>query len=91
MSLTPYLDPGENFMQFGMKTTAHAFSHILLLLLVGAWIITGPVLSLLDDITYAAKQFTDSEKAKGRSENQGASARMTMAAVRQGTGVRLPA
>jgi hypothetical protein len=90
-SLTPHLGLGKNFMQFGMKATAHMFSYGLLVLLMGAWIFTGPVLRLLDDIIYAAKQFTGRGKTKGRSENQGTATKMAMAMARHGSAVRMPA
>lgn len=69
MSLTPYLDLGENFMRFGVKAIEYALIVVLLVLLMGAWIVTVQTLKLLYGIIRAAKRFAGKERMVRRPKN----------------------
>jgi hypothetical protein len=66
MHTTRSSDRFENVAQFSMKATGYTFSFALLAALITAWIITGPIFQLGDQIAYRVKQKANRRKLKRR-------------------------
>jgi hypothetical protein len=81
----------EKFIRFGLKVAGHAFSFTLVMVLIGAWIITGPIFKLTYQITRIAKQIVGRKRTEGRPEYKWAARRMIMAKARNGSAIHLPA
>ena len=66
MNFAPNSDVCENVL----KVTGHIFSFALFMALIGAWIITRPILILSDQVAWVVRQRTGRAGTQGRGREE---------------------